>query len=53
MVPPVAVAVRVWVVVPSVHTVWLLAVGAAGATLIVNLTAVLVKLEQVPLLACA
>ena len=53
MVPPVAVAVRVWVVVPSVHTVWLLAVGAAGTALIVNLTGVLVELEQLLLEACA
>ena len=32
MVPPVAVAVRVWVVDPSEHTVWSLAVGAKGLT---------------------
>ena len=44
--PPVAVAVKVCVVVPSVHTVWLDAVGATGAALIVKTTAVLVKLEQ-------
>ena len=49
IVPPVAVAVNVCVVVPSVQTVWLVAVGAAGAAFIVRQTGVLVKLEQVPL----
>ena len=47
--PPVAVAVNVCVVVPSVQTVWLVAVGAAGAAFIVRVTAVLVTLQQVPL----
>ena len=53
IVPPVAVAVNVCVNVPSEHTVWLLADGAAGAAFIVNVTAVLVTLEQVPSDACA
>ena len=53
IVPPVAAAVNVCVVVPSEHTVWLLATGIAGTAFIVNVTAVLVRLEHVPSDACA
>ena len=54
IVPPDAVAVNVCVVDPSEQTVWLPPlIGAAGVALMVKVTAVLVKLEQVPLLDCA
>jgi hypothetical protein len=54
MIPPVAVAVNVCVGEPSVQTVWLPPlIGATGAALIVKVTAVLVKLEQISLLDSA
>ena len=54
MVPPVAVAVKVCVGEPLEQTVWLPPlIGATGVALMVKVTAVLVKLEQVPLLDCA
>jgi hypothetical protein len=54
MVPPVAVAVKVCVGEPLEQTVWLPPlIGATGAALIVKVTAVLVKLEQISLLDSA
>jgi hypothetical protein len=54
MIPPVAVAVKVCVGEPLEQTVWSFPlIGATGAGLMVKLTAVLVKLEQVPLLDSA
>ena len=54
IVPPVAVAVKVCVDEPSEQTVWSPPlVGATGAGLMVKVTAVLVKLEQVSLPDCA
>jgi len=44
-----AVAVSVWIGLCS-QAVWLLPVGAAGAALIVSVTAVLVRLAQVVVL---
>ena len=45
----VAVAVSVWIGLAS-HTVWLLPVGAAGAALIVSVTAVRLRLGHVVVL---
>ena len=54
IVPPVAEAVNAWVADPFEHTVWLPPLtGAAGVALIVKVTAVLERLEQVPLDDCA
>ena len=54
IVPPVAVAVNVCVGEPSAQTVWSPPlIGATGAGLMVKVTAVLVKLEQIPLLDSA
>ena len=54
IIPPVAVAVNVCVDEPSVQTVWLPPlIGATGAGLMVKVTAVLVRLEQISLLDSA